>query len=307
MQIQGVLEFVRVVETQGFASAARDLGVSKACVSQRVRQLEDRLGTRLLQRTTRRVSLTEAGEIYYRHAREVVVQLQQGEERVRDFQESPKGPLRVSMIDGGLGEWYLAPALARFAARNPGVSLDIDLSARLVDLIAEGFDFAIRAGELADSSLIGRKLSSFRYGLYASRSYLAAHGTPLLPEQLAEHNCLTGSVTRWRFKRGTSNLEIRPLGTWHSKSGQALIAAALEGVGIVRVASFYAREALAAGTLVELLGDWTREHTPLSIVYPSGRHLPRRVSCAVNFLLEEFQGRVFGENISQPATTGSAP
>ncbi|BCR04606.1 LysR family transcriptional regulator [Desulfuromonas versatilis] len=295
MQMLGVLEFVRVVETRGFASAARDLGISKACVSQRVRQLEDRLGTRLLQRTTRRVSLTEAGEIYYHHAREVVLQLQQGEERVRDFQESPKGPIRVSMIDGGLGEWYLAPALARFAARNPGVSLDIDLSARLVDLVAEGFDFAIRAGELADSSLIARKLSSFRYGIYASPDYLAARGTPLTPEQLGGHNCLTGSVLRWKFKMGERLVEIRPQGSWHSKSGQALIAAACEGVGIVRTASIYALQSLAAGELVELFGEWTKEHTPIWIVYPSGRHLPRRVSCAVSFLLEEFRGRSIGE------------
>ena len=197
--------------------------------------------------------------------------------------------MTFSLVDGGLGEWYLAPALARFAALNPGVSLELDLSSRLVDLIVEGFDFVIRVGTLADSSLIARKLTSFRYGLYASPVYLERQGVVSTPEQLREHNCLTGATAQWKFTCGEKVVEIKPQGTWHSKSGQALVAAATEGLGIVRTASFYAEKALAAGVLVEVLSDWTREETSVWIVYPSGRNLPRRVSCAINFLLDGFR------------------
>ena len=265
------------------------LGKSKAYVSQRISQLEDRLGTRLLQRTTRKLSLTDAGAVYLRYAQAVVTQLEEGEERVRDFQQSPKGRIRISIVDGGLGEWYLAPALARFAALNPGVTLELDLTSRLVDLVAEGFDFAIRVGNLADSSLIARKLTSFRYGLYVSPAYLARRGVVTHPEQLQQHNCLTGAAARWEFTQGDKTVEIKPQGSWHSKSGQALIAAAKEGLGVARTASFYAEKALAAGDVVEILTDWTREQTRVWIIYPSGRNLPQRVSCAVNFLLDDFR------------------
>lgn len=286
---QGVLEFARVVEAGSFSAAARQLGMSKAYVSQQISQLEGRMGVRLLQRTTRKLSLTEAGEVYFRYAQEVARQLSEGEERVRDFQESPKGRIRASLVDGGLGEWYLAPVLARFAAQNPGVELDLDLSSRLVDLVEEGFDFAIRVGHLADSSLIARKLTSFRFGLYASPRYLEREGVISTPEQLRDHNCLTGATARWAFTRGERTVEIKPQGALHIKSGQALISAATEGLGIVRTASFYAEKALAAGNVVEVLPDWTREKTPVWIVSPSGRNVPRRVSCAINFLLDSFR------------------
>lgn len=290
--IQGVLEFVKVIDEGSFSAAARQLGMSKAYVSQSVSQLEGRLGVRLLQRTTRKLSLTEAGEVYFRYAQEVVRQLGEGEERVRDFQESPKGRIRVSMVDGGLGEWYLAPVLARFAVENPGVELELDLSSRLVDLVEEGFDFAIRVGNLPDSSLIVRKLTSFRFGLYASPDYLEREGILSSPEQLREHNCLTGATARWVFTQGVKTVEIKPTGSWHSKSGQVLVSAAKEGLGIVRTASFYADKALAAGEVVEVLPDWSREKTPVWIVYPSGRNVPRRVSCAINFLLDNFREKV---------------
>jgi DNA-binding transcriptional LysR family regulator len=286
---QGVLEFVRVVEQGSFSAAAQLLGMSKAYVSQSVSKLEGRLGVRLLQRTTRKLSLTEAGEIYYRYAQEISRQLSEGEERVRDFQLSPRGRIRVSMVDGGLGEWYLAPVLASFAAQNPGVILDLDLSSRLVDLVGEGFDFAIRVGTLSDSSLLARRLTSFRFGLYASPDYLEREGIVSSPEQLRRHNCLTGATARWVFTLGGKTIEIRPIGSWHSKSGQVLISAAKEGLGIVRTANFYAQEALASGAVVEVLADWTREKTPVWIVCPSGRNIPRRVSCAINFLLDSFR------------------
>jgi len=286
---QGVLEFVQVIEAGSFSAAARQLGMSKAFVSQRVAQLEERLGSRLLQRTTRKLSLTAAGEVYSRYAREVVSQLAEGEERVRDFQQSPQGRLKISIVDGGLGEYYLGPALARFAALNPGVVVDLDLSSRLVDLVEEGFDFAIRVGKLSDSSLVARKLASFRYGLYAAPAYLERQAAVTTPEQLRAHNCLTGATPRWQFSRGEQSVEIKPQGSWHSKSGQVLIAAASASLGIARTASFYAETALATGHLVEVLADWTRDQTCIWIVYPSGRNLPRRVSCAIHFLLDDFR------------------
>ncbi len=290
---KGVPEFVQVVESGSFSAAARQMGISKAYVSQLVSQLEDRLGTRLLQRTTRKLSLTDAGNIYLRYAQGVIRQLDEGEERIRDLQESPKGRIRISLVDGGLGEWYLAPAIAKFAALNPGVTLELDLSSRMVDLVTEGFDFAIRVGALADSSLIARKLTSFRYGLYVSPAYMAREGIVATPEQLQKHNCLTGASTKWVFSQRDKIVEFVPQGTWHSKSGQALIAAAREGLGVVRTASFYAENALASGDLVEILTDWTSEKTPVWIVYPSSRNIPRRVSYAINFLIDAFREKPF--------------
>jgi len=288
-QGQGVVEFVSVVDAGGFSAAARRLQRSKAFVSQRVAQLEERLGTKLLQRTTRKLSLTDAGELYLRYAREVVRQLAEGEERVRDFQQSPRGRIRVTLVDGGLGEWYLAPELARFAADNPEVSLELDLSSRLADLVVEGFDFAIRVGDLPDSSLVARRLSGFRFGLYASSGYLDRAGVVATPEQLRNHNCLVGASSRWRLARDGEVFEFSPRGSWRSSSGQVLITAACRGLGIVRTASFYAAAALAAGELVEVLPDWTRQQTPIWVVHPPGR-IPHRVSCAIRHLLEAFRG-----------------
>ncbi len=287
--VQGVLEFVRVVEEGSFSAAARRLGMSKAYISQSINRLECRLGVRLLQRTTRKLSLTEAGEVYFRYAQEIAQRLNEGEERVRDFQQSPKGRLRVSMIDGGLGEWYLAPALVRFARLNPGVVVELELTSRMVDLVVEGFDFAVWLGPLSDSSLIARRLTSFRYGLYASPAYLKQAGIVSSPEQLRGHNCLSGLSQHWHLSHEGRTIDIKPNGSWHSKSGQVLIAAAKEGIGVVRTATFYAEEALAAGDLVELLPDWTREKTDVWIVYPSGKNLPNRVSCAINFMLDGFR------------------
>lgn len=287
--MQGVLEFVKVIEEGSFSAAAHQLGMSKAYISQSISRLESHLGVRLLQRTTRKLSLTEAGRIYFRYAREIAQRLNEGEERVRDFQQSPKGRIRVSMIDGGLGEWYLAPTLVRFARLNPGVAVDLELTSRMVDLVVDGFDFAVWLGPLSDSTLVARKLTSFRYGLYASPDYLARSGIVSSPEQLREHNCLTGLSQRWLLTHEGRTIDIKPNGSWHSKSGQVLVSAAEEGIGIVRTATFYAEESLAKGQLVELLPEWTREKTHVWIVYPSGRNLPNRVSCAINFMLDSFR------------------
>ena len=286
---QGVLEFVKVVEEGSFSAAAQYFGMSKAYISQSVSQLENRLGVRLLQRTTRRLSMTEAGGIFFRYAQDIAQLLNEGEERVRDFQQSPKGNIRVSMIDGGLGECYLAPVLVRFAAQNRGVIIDLELSSHRVDLIEAGFDFAVWIGDLPDSSLIARRLTSFRFGLYASPSYLERSGIVSSPEQLRKHNCLSGLSPRWPLVQDGRTIEIKANGSWHSKSGQVLISAAKEGLGIVRTATFYADEALATGDLVEVLPDWTREKTHVWIIYPSGRNLPRRVSCAINYMLDYFR------------------
>jgi len=193
------------------------------------------------------------------------------------------------MIDGGLGEWYLAPTLVRFARHNPSVVVELELTSRMVDLVVEGFDFAVWLGPLPDSSLIARKLTSFRYGLYASPAYLERAGIVSAPEQLRSHNCLSGLSLRWYLTHDGRSFEIKPNGSWHSKSGQVLVAAAKEGIGIVRTATFYAEESLATGELIEVLPDWTREKTDVWIVYPSGKNLPNRVSCAINFMLDSFR------------------
>ena len=287
---EGLREFVAVVEQGGFTAAGRQLNVSTSFVSRQVSRLEDRLDVRLLQRTTRKVHLTEMGQVYYERSREILDQLESLESEMADLQEKPKGLVRITAA-GEYAERYVAPAVAEFVVKYPEVSVDLVASMQVVDIIEEGFDIAIRMSSLTDSSLIARKVEQRRIMVCASPSYLKEHGRPKVPEDLRTHNCLIFPDMPWRFKYPDRIQEIKVRGSWTSSSGRVLVVAARQGIGVVRFSEYYLDALVYAGELEIVLEDYEVDDAATWIIYPNRRHLPTRVRYLVEFLLEELPGK----------------
>lgn len=286
----GIDEFVQVVESGGFAAAARVLGVSKAYVSKRVRQLEDRLGVRLLQRTTRRQSLTGAGEQFYRRCAQLGHELGELEASLSAAQEVPRGRLRVS-VAASFAERFVAPACAEFAARYPDVQMELVFDNRVVDLVEEGYDLAIRYGELRSSALVARRIAPRRLYVCASPEYLERHGAPARPEDLREHACLVGTGDQWLFRGEEGDRRLRVSGNWRSNNGMALLVAARRGLGLTQLPDFYVEDDLAQGRLRAVLREWELGDVGVWAVYPHRRHLPLKVRLLVDMLAAQFEPR----------------
>ena len=284
----GLREFVAVVEQGGFTAAAATLDVSTSFVSRQVKRLEDRLDTRLLHRTTRTVRLTETGRVYYERSREILDQLETLESDMADLQEHPKGLVRIT-APGLYAERYVAPALAEFTAIYPDVSVELDTRMGLVDIVAEGYDLAIRMSALADSSMIARKVTGRRIVVCASPAYLTEQGQPKVPDDLRRHNCLMLSDMSWRFAFPDAIRAVKVRGSWTSDSGRALVSAAVRGVGLVRFASYYVDEELANGELVPVLEDYEVQDAATWIIYPDRHHLPTRVRFLIDFLAKHLE------------------
>jgi DNA-binding transcriptional LysR family regulator len=287
---EGLREFVSVVEQGGFTAAGRQLNVSTSFVSRQVMRLEDRLHVRLLQRTTRKVHLTEMGQVYYERSREILDQLESLESEMADLQEKPKGLVRITAA-GEYAERFVAPAVAKFVAKYPEVSVDLDVTMRVIDIIDEGFDIAIRMSALTDSSLIARKVEQRRVMVCASPGYLKEHGRPKTPEDLRTHNCLVFPEMHWRFKYPDRIQEVKVRGSWTSSNGRVLVAAAKQGIGLVRFSEYYLEEYLKKGELEVVLQDYEVTDAATWIIYPNRRHLPTRVRYLVEFLLDELPGK----------------
>ncbi len=286
----GLREFVTVVEQGGFTSAARLLNVSTSFVSRQVTRLESRLDVRLLQRTTRTVRLTEMGKVYYERSREILDQLEALDSEMADLQEKPKGLVRITAA-GEYAERFVAPAIAEFVTKYPEVSVDLEASMRVVDIIEEGFDIAIRMSSLTDSSLIARKVEQRRIIVCATPAYLNIHGRPKKPEDLRTHNCLVFPGMPWRFKYPDRIQEIKVRGSWTSNNGRILVAAARQGLGLIRFSEYYLDELLQSGELEIVLEDYEVDDAATWIIYPNRRHLPTRVRYLVEFLLEALPGK----------------
>lgn len=286
--------FVQVVDHGGFTEAARKLGMSKSAVSKHVSALEARLAVRLLNRTTRRVSPTEVGLAYYDRARSVLDEAASADEMVTAMQATPKGALRISApISFGIS--HVSPAVADFLCAFPQVDVAMVLEDRFVELIAEGYDAAIRVGTLADSSLVARKIAETRSLMVAAPDYLAGAGTPRSVDDLNDHQLLHYSILStgnfWRL-RGPSGEErqIRVGGRLTINNGEALMKAAEAGLGIAQVPSFMAAGALAAGRLVEVLAERPADILGVHVVYPPGRYPQPKLRAFVDFLAERFRG-----------------
>ena len=287
---EGLLEFVHVVEQGGFTAAARQLSVSTSFVSRQVTRLEDRLDVRLLQRTTRTVRLTEMGKVYYERSREILDQFEALDSEMADLQEKPKGLVRITAA-GEYAECYVAPLVAEFVAKYPEVSVDLESSMQMVDIVDEGFDIAIRMSALSDSSLIARKVEQRRIMVCASPDYLKEHGRPKTPEDLRTHNCLLFPDMPWRFKYPDRIQEVKVRGSWSSNNGRVLVAAARQGIGLVRFSEYYLEELINAGELEIILQEYEVDDAATWIIYPNRRHVPTRVRYLVEFLLEELPGK----------------
>jgi DNA-binding transcriptional LysR family regulator len=284
--------FVRVVERRGFAAASKDLGITPSAVSKLVTRLEGRLGVRLLHRTTRLLSLTPEGETYHLRARDILAAIEDAEAEVSRAGDKAHGRLRVNCVPAfALNQ--LAPALSDFLETYPNVELELALTDRVVDLLAENADVAIRVGRVDESSLVARRIGEVARGLFASPGYLARRGTPQKPEQLCDHDCIVlrtlPTPLRWPFRQRGRELLVDIKSRVLVDSGEAALRLAIAGCGITRLADLMASEAIRQGQLKSVLGDSHMvESVPLSAVYPQGRHRMPKVRVFLDFLVERF-------------------
>lgn len=281
--------FVRVVATQNLSAAGRDLGLSPAVVSKRLAGLEDRLGARLLQRTTRRVTVTEEGAGFHERAVRILADLEEAEASVSNRRLAPRGTLRVT-TPAAFGRQHLSPAISDYVARYPEVRLDLNLTDSFIDIIDQGFDLAVRIDEPKDSTLVARRLAPNRRVICAAPAYLDRHGTPLVLEDLADHNCLTlDHQPVWTFEDAGVERRIRVSGNLRTNNGEVLRDAAVAGLGIALKSTWDVGAYLQSGALVPLLtGYGVSTRLALYAVYPSARLLSPKVRTFVDFLAARF-------------------
>lgn len=287
--LQAMKTFTAVVEAGSFVGAMDATALSKPAVSRQVSDLEAHLGTRLLQRTTRRLSLTSEGQAYYQRCKEVLQAVQEAEAEVSASAVQAQGRLRIGAPQT-FGALHLAALWGRFAAQNPQVSLDIVLSDRVVDLVEEGYDLVIRIARLPDSSLVSRALASTRMVLCASPRYLAERGTPTHPHELAQHDVVSytywSSGDVWSFQGPKGELSVRTHSRIHANNGDTCRAAALADQGIVLQPDFLVHADLRSGALVELMPEFKAVELGIFAVYATRKQLPLKVRRLVDFLVE---------------------
>lgn len=287
--------FVTVVDQGAFTSAADKLGVSKSAVSKHVSALEARLGARLLDRTTRRVSPTEIGLSYYDRVKRVLADATDADEMVGAMQSSPRGLLKVS-VPVSFGLRHASKAISEFLKTYPEVSIDLSLDDRFVDLISDGYDVAIRIGHLADSSLRARKIAETQAVLVASPEYLETHGTPEKLDDLADHKLLQYSMlasgNSWRLISKTGEeRHFRTGGSLIANNGDVLLQAMIDGLGIGLTPSFFLCGELKNGRLKTVLADHPQKPLGIHVVYPPGRYIQPKTRAFIDFMVERFKGK----------------
>lgn len=275
----GIEEFVTVARSGSFTAAARLFGASVTHMSRAVSRLEARLGSQLIHRTTRSVSLTEAGRILYDTGSRLISEREDAIAAVT-AQGAPRGNLRIT-CSYTLGERFIGPILREYAAEHPALAIACDLDNDVVDLIGQGYDLAIRTGLLEDSRLVATRVASRAMVTVGSPDYLARKGRPQRLADLKEHDCLVGSAALWHFQRGET---FRPEGRWRCNSGTMVLEAALAGMGLCQLPAFYTAAAMAQGTLEEVLAEECPDDEPIWAVYPRPKHLSPKVSMLVDLL-----------------------
>jgi DNA-binding transcriptional LysR family regulator len=286
-RLTSLAAFVRVVDSGGFSAAGRRLNMSTTMVSNHVQALEERLGARLLHRTTRKVSLTEVGKAYYDRATQILADLEQADDIAGALQSTPRGTLRIYTATHIVP--FIAPVVAGFLATYPGVKVDLNMGERTIDLIDEGFDVAIRLTPPPDSSLIVRSLATWRHVLCCSPDYLEKHGPLRQLSELADHNCVRHALypfeDEWRFvdRKGTP-ASVRVAGNLISNSGEMLRTAALQSVGICLAPGFLVADDLESGRLIRLLSEHRPVEFAMNAVYPHRHHLSAKVRSFIDLL-----------------------
>jgi len=291
-RLQALTAFARVVESGSFARAAERLDVSVSSVSRQVSDLEAHLDARLLNRTTRRLSLTESGRAFYERCVQLLVDLEEAEELASAGTTRPRGTLRLT-CGTTFGVRHLAPAIAQFVARHPQMRFDVELSDRAVDLVDEGFDAALRIGKIGSQQLVGRKVGQTRLVCCASPEYLERHGVPRTPEDLSAHVCLTYEYSPqknvWPFQDESGNdRSVRVDGPVHANQGEFLVALAVAGLAITIEPDFIVGSEVRAGRLVPLLRAFQAPPSNIYMAYPSRRHLSAKVRAFADFLMARF-------------------
>lgn len=293
----GIAAFEAVGRRLSFNEAAKELGISSSAASRRITQLEERLGSRLLQRTTRNVMLTEAGEIYLNRCRLLIEQAQEMDTLVAGLQSEPQGMLRVS-LPNLFGQKRIAPRLPDFMRRYPKVQLQVLLSDSYIDMVAQRIDAAVRIGDLEDADYVARRLAPNKRLLCAAPAYLEKAGTPMTPDELASHTCLLFNHSidgqNWRLECGGKTHVVQIQSMLSTDNAEVLRQAVLAGQGIALLADFVVEEDLAAGRLVPVLGHWQAAESSVHIVYPSARYLPLKTRAFVDFMAEVLGAQTVG-------------
>lgn len=282
--------FVAAVDAGNFSAAARYLGITPSAVSKQISRLETRLGARLLNRSTRRISLTDVGREFYERSRAILADIDDAERAVGSASDEPRGTLRVT-ASISFGQRQIVPLVPEFTARFPDVRVDVVFSDRVIDIVDEGIDVAVRVSAPADSALIARQLVPDRRIVCAAPGYLDTHGTPRAPEDLAAHNALVYSTVysdSWRFDGPSGPAAVRVRSNFAANSGEAIRELAVQGAGIARLATFLVGPDIKSGRLVELLPDWRDpQENIIHAVYPSRRLVPPATRAFVDFLVEK--------------------
>jgi DNA-binding transcriptional LysR family regulator len=289
--VAGMRVFTAVVDAGSFAGAADKLDLSRGMATRYVAQLETHLGARLLNRTTRKLSLTEAGSDYYQRATQILAMVEEAETSVAQEASVPRGTLRVTS-SVAFGARHLGRAITEYLQRYPGVELDLTLNDRVVDLVEEGFDLGIRVAARIDPGLVARRLTRARIVACASPDYLKRHGTPKSPEHLAGHNCISYAYwslqNAWHFRRKGVERTVSVSGNLRGNNGDILVNAAIEGLGVILHPTFLVYEALQQKRLVRILLDWEADELSVFAVYPHRKFLPPKVRSFIDFLAERF-------------------
>ncbi|MGM8897291.1 MULTISPECIES: LysR family transcriptional regulator [unclassified Psychrobacter] len=294
MRWDGISEFVYVAEYESFTRAAKELGISTAQVSRQISALEKRLSIKLLYRTTRKVSLTEEGRVFYQHCRSVLDGLDAAEQAVSNLQSKPQGRIKLT-APVTYGEQQLLPLVNDFMVQYSDIEVTAFLSNQKIDLVDGGYDLAIRIGKLSDSTMMAKKLSRRTNFVCAAPAYLKKHGIPNTLSDLSQHNCLLGTRDYWHFidlkktdsgKDADKEKNLRVSGTVQYNSGHSLVDAALKGLGIVQLPDYYVQQYLASGELVSLLDNYREPEESIWAVYPHNRHLSPKIRLLVDYLAE---------------------
>jgi DNA-binding transcriptional LysR family regulator len=285
--------FVAVVENDGFSAASRTLGISKSAVSKRISQLEKHLGVQLLHRTTRKLSLTEAGERYLEHAAQALTAAGRAEDAVTELQGEPQGKLKISS-PMSFGRLHVAPLIPKFMQRYPKLKIDLTMDDRNIDLVAGGIDVAIRSGEMPDSTLIARKLAPLRQVLCASPGYVELYGMPVTPPELTERNCIlfsySGDANEWTLNKDGRSEAVLVSGNYRVNNSEAILVALREGIGIGRLPTFVAGPDLKAGNLVRILESYHIPDHTFYAIFPERQYLPAKVRVFLDFAIETLGG-----------------
>jgi DNA-binding transcriptional LysR family regulator len=285
MKWDGISEFVSVAEYESFTQAAKNMGISTAQVSRQVSALEQRLNIKLLYRTTRKVSLTEEGRVFYQHCRAVLDGLDEAEQAVSNLQSRPQGRIKLT-APVTYGERQLLPLVNDFMVHYSDIEVTAFLSNQKIDLVEGGYDLAIRIGKLRDSTMMAKKLSRRTNFVCASPTYIEKYGMPHSLTELAQHNCLLGTLDYWHFKEADKEQNIRVTGTVRYNSGYSLVDAALKGLGIVQLPDYYVQKHLVSGELISLLDNYREPEEEIWAIYPHNRHLSPKIRLLVDYLAE---------------------